>query len=197
LAGVALVHVALGYAFVNGLAFNVIKDKLTVLRIYDVDEKKPPKEIPKIAPVKRETKITTPDKVVVKAPAGTDKIDIYVPTTSKQPPANDGAISTPPPELARTLQVKGDRPSWVTTVDYPTQSIRNGEEGRVAFTVQVGTNGRVTSCRVTGSSGYPALDEAACHFYAKRARFLPALAADGTPVAASRADSVRWQLPAD
>ena len=60
----------------------------------------------------------------------------------------------------------------------------------------VGTNGRVTSCKVTRSSNYVALDQATCRFYAKRARFTPALAEDGTPVEASYVDRVRWQLPA-
>jgi len=70
-----------------------------------------------------------------------------------------------------------------------------GGQGRVGITVRVGANGRVTDCQVTSSSSYDSLDRAACYYYAKRARFLPAQAADGTPVEASRADWVRWQLP--
>ena len=46
------------------------------------------------------------------------------------------------------------------------------------------------------SSGYAALDEATCRNYAKHARFVPALGADGMPVESSYVDRVRWQLPA-
>src|SRR3546814_3813567 len=43
---VALLHAALGYAFVTGLAYNVIKQVPTVLETFDVQEAKPPEEEP-------------------------------------------------------------------------------------------------------------------------------------------------------
>jgi protein TonB len=197
LASVVLVHVALGYAFVNGLAFKVIRERITVMDGYNVEEKKPPKEIPKEDPVKREIKHVPPLDVDIVIPRVDEGLEIHMPP--KQPPAkpDEGAKVTPPPQLGRTLQVKGDRASWVTTDDYPSDAIRNGQEGRVQITVQVGANGRVTSCQVTHPSGVESLDTAACYYYSKRAKFLPAQAMDGTPVASSRVDWVKWQLPAE
>src|SRR3546814_18576965 len=43
---VALLHAALGYAFVTGLAYNVIKQVPTVLETFDVQEATPPEEEP-------------------------------------------------------------------------------------------------------------------------------------------------------
>jgi len=63
------------------------------------------------------------------------------------------------------------------------------------FTVQVGADGRVTSCNVTGSSGTPELDSTTCSLIQRRARFNPATNGDGQAVAGSWSSSVRWQIP--
>jgi len=44
---------------------------------------------------------------------------------------------------------------------YPDAAQRNGEEGRVAVRFTVDRTGRVLQAQVAGSSGSPALDEAA------------------------------------
>jgi protein TonB len=194
--GVVLVHAALGYALINGLAYKVIKERFKVFIVDQIEAPKVPPPIPPETVVDRRTKITAPEHPIVDTAPGPDT-PIIDQTEIRQPTiVQDPGPSTALPPYARTLQVKGDRTAWVTTEDYPPESVRNGEEGRVAFTVKVGTNGRVSSCQVTASSGYPALDKAACSYYTRRGRFLPSLASDGTPVEASRPDSVRWQLPA-
>src|SRR5258705_4700832 len=66
LAGAALVHVALGYAFINGLAYQVIKEDLTVLIGYNVKKPEPPKPIPQKDPVKKQTKLTVAEDPLVK-----------------------------------------------------------------------------------------------------------------------------------
>ena len=63
------------------------------------------------------------------------------------------------------------------------------------FTVQVSPEGRVTDCTVTGSSGSPDLDEAACRSISRRARFNPATNGEGEKVAGTYSNSVRWQIP--
>ncbi len=45
--------------------------------------------------------------------------------------------------------------------DYPASAARNGEEGTVALSLLIGTNGRVSEARVQRSSGSRALDRAA------------------------------------
>jgi protein TonB len=192
--GVVLIHLAIGYAFVNGLAFQFIKHGYTVLTTYQVDTAKPPPPNPPKHDVKQERQVTIPEKTEVKVPLD-NAGPVFQPKKTESIVQEPVKLTPPAPVYSRPLQIKGDRATWVTTDDYPASAIRNGEEGRVEIAVRVGANGRVTSCQVTKPSGHPSLDQATCYFYAKRARFLPALAADGTPVEAGHTDSVRWQLP--
>jgi protein TonB len=193
--GVILVHVAIGYAFIVGLANHLQKHvPWGTIETYPVPPVKPPPPIkPKNVKPEQHPPLTQP---IVKTGTETTPTTITPnldPPIAKPEPA--GPL-TPITILQRGVRVKGDRTTWVTTEDYPPEAVRNGDEGRVEITVRVGPNGRVTSCQVTGSSGHPSLDEATCRTYAKRARFAPALAADGTPVESSYVDRVRWQLPA-
>ena len=57
--------------------------------------------------------------------------------------------------------------------DYPRPKSTEPER-IVRFRVLVGTNGRLTGCRVTRSSGYPDLDAVTCRLYERRFRFAPA-----------------------
>jgi protein TonB len=195
--GVVLVHVALGYAFVNGLAYQVITEKFKVFIGEQIEAPKPPPPIPPKGPVNKQPlpePLPQPNPIPFPGPTG----PILGPDWSPSSPLPSDPLPAPqPPSLSRHLQAKGDRSAWVTAEDYPAASVRSNEEGRVEITVRVGINGRVTNCEVTGSSGHPALDEATCRNYAKRARFAPALAADGAPIEASYVDRVRWQLPTE
>jgi periplasmic protein TonB len=57
----------------------------------------------------------------------------------------------------------------------------------------IGTDGKVTSCTVTQSSGFPRLDDATCKIIMRRFRFNPATR-DGQPVTDTKTQPVRWQL---
>ena len=84
---------------------------------------------------------------------------------------------------------------WVTDSDYKSSWIRREMAGVARFSLGVGTNGRVTDCRVTSSTGYDALDNATCRLIAKRARFTPAKDGNGKAVEGSYSSSIRWNLP--
>jgi protein TonB len=192
--GVVLIHLAIGYAFISGLALKIIPPEEWKTWVIPIKPNTPPPPIKQ----KQQTKpapVTIPKDIEVKTPPTSDNPP-WNPPVDPGPPQTKPIEQPAPPVLARTVQVRGDRTDWVTTDDYPSSSIRDGEEGRVAISVRVGANGRVTNCQVTKSSNHILLDEATCRFYAKRARFAPAQAADGTAVESSYADSVRWQLPA-
>jgi protein TonB len=73
--------------------------------------------------------------------------------------------------------------------------LREEREGVTRFTVQVSPEGRVTNCSVTGSSGSPDLDDAACRSITRRARFNPATDGEGQPTSGTYSNSVRWQIP--
>lgn len=85
--------------------------------------------------------------------------------------------------------------NWVTDDDYPTSALRTRTQGRVAFRLTVGVDGKVASCGILKSSGTQALDDAVCKNMKVRGRFIPAKAADGTPVASVFASRFTWWIP--
>lgn len=85
--------------------------------------------------------------------------------------------------------------SWVTIKDYPSRAYREEREGTTAFRVEVGPDGRVTDCTVTGSSGSTELDDTTCELVTQRARFKPAHDGNGEPTSGSYSNRVRWFTP--
>jgi protein TonB len=76
-------------------------------------------------------------------------------------------------------QIAGEiRPS-----DYPRDLRDAGIDGTVGLLFTVGTNGRVTRCTVTRSSGVPELDSLTCRLIQQRFRYRPATDRFGRPVA--------------
>ncbi|MEP2737132.1 MAG: energy transducer TonB [Erythrobacter sp.] len=105
---------------------------------------------------------------------------------------------TPTPTLAFnpvSASPRNNASRWVTDSDYKSSWIRREMAGVAKFSLGVGTNGRVTDCRVTSSTGYDALDNATCKLIAKRARFTPAKDGSGKTVEGSFSSSIRWNLP--
>lgn len=80
-------------------------------------------------------------------------------------------------------------PEWITDDDYPAIALRNREAGQVKFGLTVAGDGSVERCRITGSSGSAALDEATCSLLTRRARF--SVSRPGMPYYGS----VIWQIP--
>jgi protein TonB len=98
-------------------------------------------------------------------------------------------------ELNRKAAPKGADGSWLTADDYPFRALRVGRQGRTAFTLTIGQDGRVIDCHVTESSGSPDLDAATCSNFSQRGRFVPATDGTGHPIQGSYASSVNWSLP--
>jgi protein TonB len=86
-------------------------------------------------------------------------------------------------------------PTWITYRDYPQQALRAGEQGKVAFRLDVAANGRVTGCTITLSSGSELLDSTACRLLKRRARFTPARNAAGEKVAGTWSNAFAWSMP--
>lgn len=82
----------------------------------------------------------------------------------------------------------GNEANWVRTSDYP----ETGASGITTMRLVIGLNGRVANCLVVVPSGSPRLDTAACDALTNRARFEPAIGADGVPTEASILKRVRW-----
>jgi TonB family protein len=107
---------------------------------------------------------------------------------SAQPP------SPPPPHVVAPPRHRADPQSLIGVEDYPASAVRNGEQGRVAYTLEVGADGRVSACTVTRSSGSSALDSTTCRLMRWRARFTPAMDNNGQPVPSQVGEAVAWTL---
>ena len=202
---VALLHLALGYALVTGLAYEGFKQVMKKVTTVDIKKDEPKKE-EKPPPPKKEA---TPPPIVVPPPIM--NINTRPPpletTPVPQPPtpvqqiqiqAPVAVAAPPPPRIQpKGAQPKGNPANWATTNDYPTRALREERAGTTGFRVSVGPDGRVTSCSVTSSSGSPDLDEATCSNVTRRARFAPATDGEGNPTSGSYSNRIRWVIPTD
>ena len=84
---------------------------------------------------------------------------------------------------------------WFDLNDYPTKAFQREWQGVTNFTVVVGPDGKPAECRITKSSGYELLDRSACWVPMKRARFTPAVGADGRPAYGVYRSQVVWRRP--
>jgi protein TonB len=69
---------------------------------------------------------------------------------------------------------RGPIAALFTDRDYPREARKDRLQGVVLPKFTVGTNGRVTDCKIVQSSGYKILDDATCNILMKRGRFTPA-----------------------
>ena len=187
---VALIHLVVGYALVTGLAYSAAKQIMKHVTTVDIkkDEPKPPPPPP---PPKN-----APPPPPIVAPPPPVNIAVAPPAIETRPTAPPIVIAPPAPAAPR-FQAKGPSPKnqpsmWVTTDDYPPRALREMRGGSTAFRLTVGPDGRVTGCEVTGSSGSPDLDQAACTYASRRARFAPAMDGDGQPTSGSYSSRVKW-----
>lgn len=198
---VALIHVALGYALVTGLAFEAAKKVIQKVTTVDVKEEEKKEEPP---PPPKKIDLPPPPPIVAPPP----KINLAPP-----PPITTVAVAPPPPPIQVVLPPpaappppsftptsaipRGNPGSWATTNDYPSRALREEREGTTGFRVSVGPDGRVTDCSIVSSSGHADLDQATCDNVRRRARFTPAKDGEGQPTTGSYQNRVRWVIPKD
>lgn len=84
---------------------------------------------------------------------------------------------------------------WATTNDYPDDLLRSETSGDVSFKLDINAEGVPTDCAVIVSSKVEQLDKLTCKLMMQRAKFKPALAADGTAALSHYINRVRWQVP--
>lgn len=209
---VAILMAALGYAFVTGLAYKYVKAATEKLNTFDVappPPPPPPDEPP--PPPPPEQPPTSPPPVapppIVQNPnpppvqINTTTIIPPRPDTSISKPADPGPPSPPAPPAPPAKPNLGSKarlrtnPGDVFTPDYyPAEAKRLNVQGRVSISLVVGANGRVASCRVTGSSGSGQLDDTTCRIATRSLRFDAAKDTDGNAIESSSAMTIRWEL---
>ena len=190
---VALIHIVVIYALVTGLAYEGYKKVLQRVTAVDIKEeiKKEPPPPPKKIDIK-------PPPLVVPPPKMNINVAPVVQETVREAPPPPPPPAAPPPRVAAKRAVpKGNPGNWATTNDYPSRALREEREGTSGFRVTIGTDGRVTDCQITSSSGHADLDAAACENIRRRARFTPASDSDGQPITDSYSNRVRWVIPKD
>ncbi|MFL6737874.1 MAG: energy transducer TonB [Sphingomicrobium sp.] len=202
---VALIHIALGYALVTGLAYNVIKNAAEKMKTFDVEEEPPPP--PEEPPPPPDTETPPPPQIVAPPPiVRTNTVappiistpvappPVITPTARPAPPAPP---APPKPVISQAAKAKANLNSLFSTDDYPPSALRNEEHGTTAVRLSIGTDGRVTDCSVASSSGSSTLDAATCSIIRRRARYTPAKDQSGNPIAGTDSARIRWELPAD
>lgn len=202
---VVVVHAALAYALLTGLATNVIREIAHgPLETYNVPvEPPPPPDKPILSRTDAATRpaerITAPPREVPLAtgePAVTTIIDLPPLPPIPDAPFTKAAEPIPPAvSLVRGASPRGNQGDWFPSESYPAAARRASAEGLVSVRVTVGTNGRVTECAVTASSGNADLDGATCRLATRNGRFEPARDAAGEKVPSSvTLRNVRWRL---
>lgn len=198
-----IIHIFLGYALITGLALKIVKHITDPIKTVNIKDETPPPETPPPPPPKQ---IEIPP--FVPPPEVTIQTDAPPPPTiqtqsfnAAPPPAPPKAVAAPPAPPAPPLPTGptqgaslDPRSTTTTEDDYPPASLRGNEEGVVTVTLSINTQGRVDGCTVAQTSGFTRLDEKTCQIALRRFRGKPALQ-NGTPVASSKVQRVRWQIP--
>lgn len=198
---VIVIHIMLGWAFSAGLAPKFVKTILEPMKVSDIKEAPPPEDEPPPPPeelVEIPPYVPPPDLPIELPPPPTPVQTITTQQAVRQTEAAQVAPAPAPapvaaPPAVKRVAAKGSRRNTIGEEDYPSASLRAEEEGvtRVRFTI--GTDGRVTQCSVIESSGHPRLDQRSCEIIERRWRFEPATE-NGTPVAETKTQNVRWQI---
>ncbi len=207
---VVLIHVAIGYLLVTGLAINAVKEVVERVTTVNVEEPPPPPPPYEPPPPAQQPDVTSPPPPVTppqqlnlapNPPPVETRQDIPPPARtetrpSTQPSAPPGPPAAPKgPSKARGVQPKNQR-SWSARIqeDYPRRAAQEEIEGTVGVRCTVTPDGRATGCSVTSSSGSDILDGAATKAVERYARFDPALNADGEPISASWSTRITYKL---
>ena len=194
-----LVVGSLLYTIVTGLAYNVINKAAEDLQTFDVEEEPPPPvEPPPPPPDQPQTPppVVAPPPIIrtnVMPPPVIQNVPVAPPPqiTPQAPPAPP---PPPPAKVVKAQSARGNLQALFSPDDYPQDAVRNEETGTVTVSLTIGTNGRVTGCSVTGSSGSSSLDRATCRVLQSRARFTPALLSNGQPTTDTYTQRITWRL---
>ena len=84
--------------------------------------------------------------------------------------------------------------TWLVSSDYPKEALTNGNQSIIAFRLMVGADGKPTTCAVQHSYSGKLFDDVTCNALMRRARFQPALDAEGKPVPSYFISKVRWMM---
>lgn len=204
---VAIIIAAVGYAFVTGLAYKYVKQVGKDLNVIDIEEPPPPPPDeppppPPDTPMTPPPVVTPPPIVQTNTPPPVVIQSVQTPppaiiqTPIAAPPAPPQPAPAPPaPRISQAAVARGNPGQYFGPDAYPPAAQRAGAQGRVVARLTIGTDGRVSDCSITSSSGNSDLDNTTCRIARSRVRYTPAKDDNGAPIASTANLPVRWVLP--
>ena len=97
--------------------------------------------------------------------------------------------------LTRPVKPLKSPGEWIVSSDYPLQMLFAGQPALVSFRLSVGADGVPTACHIQATTRLKSFDDAVCKSVMRRARFSPALDAEGQAIASYYQNNVRFQIP--
>ncbi len=177
---VGLLHVALIWALINGLAVKIVKEIPHVMKadVIEVQPEQPREKLPDIKPA-----VETPRTDTIPEP------DIKIDAATPPPP-----ITAAPAQEAPTADTAASALGSTHTIPpYPPSARRLGHEGRVQLRLTISPQGQVVKAEVVTSSGWPELDQEAVNWVEAHWRYKPAIRG-GVPVMATAMAAVKFDL---
>jgi protein TonB len=218
IAGVALVHVALAFVILSGLNVRVVREAVEQLTTINIVEPPPPPPIqPPPPPAKQSQTTKEPEGAAAKKAepspivAPQPKLPIPSPIPAAKV-AGTGNASTSGAALAGNGPGAGAggngpgggdfsrftparRISKIPDREYRMLASSGLRSGSVGVTVRVNTDGSVSNCRITRSSGNTNADKLMCQLTLRYIRFEPARDPSGRPVAQDVTFVPNWWKP--
>lgn len=206
LAAVALVQLALAAALLSGLRSDAVRQNEIVSRMINLRLQAPPPPPLRVSSARRAPRRSSAAPKAEAKPIGgtpgpvpSHALPAPVPVVAlpaSAPPSGGGSGTGPATGSGAgggaggqgygaddeggtdLVQIAGE----IRSSDYPRDLRERGIGGRVGMVFTVGTDGRVTSCTVTRSSGVPELDALTCRLVRERFRYRPSTDRYGRPI---------------
>jgi len=207
---VAGLHGMALYGLVTGLGVEYVTQAITVIKGYNEPVIVPPPppspeptQVEQVATTNPKQPLNPPPLDVARNDFGTSDVLVEFPVGPVTPIGIDPILPVvqPTPDkpafASRSVRPRNNPGLWASTSDYPSSSLRLGEQGTVRFELAITADGRVSDCRILASSGSVELDAATCKRVSQRAKFEPAMDTTGARVSGSYTGSIRWVIPQD
>jgi periplasmic protein TonB len=191
IAFVALLHVAIIYALINGLGTQAVQILAHPLEVKIIQQIKPPV----VAPPPPPPPLVAPPLPFIPQPliqiAQPPPVPVIATVTRTKP------VAPPPPPQPAPASVRSGamlNPNQsCAPPQYPQDAEDMEQTGISVLQFLIDTNGNVVQSRIASSSGHASLDSAAEEALGQ-CKFRPAIGADGKPQAAWTSIRYVWQL---
>ncbi len=96
--------------------------------------------------------------------------------------------------LASGPEPRSSPGGWLTSSDYPQEALAAGSQAIIRYRLMISATGKVTACAVQSSIAKEDFGKLSCDLLTRRARFEPAMTADGVAVASYYVSKVLWLM---